>query len=97
MATLEEAQAAFPDAICRNASHGGCIGDKYDEASDMVIPASQPEVTPEQKNVPILAALESIDRKTPRAVREALQSGDNSRVIALEAEAASLRAQLMKV
>jgi hypothetical protein len=53
--------------------------------------------TPESINAPILAALTLIDAKTPRAVREAIQTGDNSRVLALEADAATLRAQLVKV
>lgn len=96
MATLDEASEAFPDAIVRDAAQGGSIGDSYDEATDTIISAPQPEPTPGQRNAPILAALEAIDRKTPRAVRESIQTGDTSRVIALEAEAASLRAQLVK-
>lgn len=47
-------------------------------------------------NAPILAALASIDAKTARAIREAVQTGDNTRVLSLEAEAATLRAQLVK-
>lgn len=47
-------------------------------------------------NAPILAALQAIDAKTPRAVREALISGDITRVQALEEEAAELRLQLRK-
>lgn len=50
----------------------------------------------DQLNAPIMAALQAIDSKTPRAVREALITGDKSRVQALEAEAAQLRAQLVK-
>jgi prophage DNA circulation protein len=47
-------------------------------------------------NAPILVALELLDEKTPRAVREALITGDNSRVVAIETEAAALRLQLVK-
>lgn len=50
----------------------------------------------EVQNAPILAALADIDKKTPRAVREAFLTGDNSRVLALENEAVVLRAQLVK-
>lgn len=52
--------------------------------------------TVEDINEPILKALTLIDQKTPRAVREAIKTGDNSRVIALESEAAELRAKLVK-
>lgn len=97
MATMEEAQAAFPDAICCDATLGGSIGDAYDDVAETIIPTPKPEPTPAQRNAMILTALEVIDRKTPRAVREALQSGDSSRVIALEEEAAFLRVQLVKV
>ncbi len=47
-------------------------------------------------NAPILNALEVIDGKTSRAVREAIKTGDNSRVLALENEAVALRAKLVK-
>ena len=42
----------------------------------------------------IKLALASIDARTPRAMREALLTGDNSRVQALESEATALRAEL---
>lgn len=93
MATIEEARTAFPDAICRDAALGGHIGDSYDEATDTIIPAPQPELTTEQRNAPILAALEEIDRKTIRPLSE----GETERVAELRAQAASLRAQLVKV
>lgn len=47
-------------------------------------------------NAPIMAALKEIDQKTARAVREAIQTGSNVRVLALEEEAAQLRSQLVK-
>ena len=47
----------------------------------------------EEHNAPILAALEAIDAKSVRPLRE----GNVQRVSALEAEAAALRAQLVKV
>jgi hypothetical protein len=53
-------------------------------------------MTIEQHNAPLLVALLDIDARTPRAVREALITGDKSRVQALEVEATSLRLQLRK-
>lgn len=49
-----------------------------------------PDLT--QHNTPILAELAAIDAKSIRALRE----GDLARIAALEAQAAALRAQLMK-
>lgn len=45
-----------------------------------------------QHNAPILAQLEVLDAKSIRPLRE----GDTVRVAAIEAQAAALRAQLMK-
>lgn len=42
----------------------------------------------------IKLALLNIDARTPRAMREAMLSGDNSRVQAMESEAAALRTEL---
>lgn len=52
-------------------------------------PASQ---SPEEINGPIFAALEGIDRKSIRALRE----GNQERITSLEEEAATLRARLVK-
>lgn len=43
-------------------------------------------------NAPILQALETIDKKSIRALRE----GDQSRIISLETEAVALRSKLKK-
>jgi len=48
--------------------------------------------TRDQLNEPILAALAAIDAKTIRPLRE----GDTARVASLDAQAAALRAQLIK-
>ena len=55
--------------------------------ADPVDPPSAAEI-----NAPIYAALDEIDRKSIRPVRE----GDVARVAALEAQALALRAQLVK-
>lgn len=72
----------------------GAIGWSFVDGS-LIPPA--PSQTATERNAQILSALEAIDRKTPRAVRESIQTGDSTRVIALETEAATLRAQLVKV
>lgn len=61
-----------------------------------LLPAPAVEISLDAYNAPILAALQAIDAKTPRAMREALISGDTTRVQALEEEAAELRLQLRK-
>ena len=48
--------------------------------------------TIDEINAPIIAQLAEIDKKTIRPLRE----GDTARVAALDAEAAALRAQLVK-
>lgn len=53
-------------------------------------------ISSDEYNAPVLVALQAIDAKTPRAVREALISGDTTRVQALEAEAEQFRLQLRK-
>jgi hypothetical protein len=93
-ATVEDAQTAFPSAICIEATYGG-IGWAYANG-ELVTPAPVSRGI-DEINAPILAALAVIDAKTPRAVREAFVTGDNSRVIALENSAAELRAQLVRV
>lgn len=92
LATVEEARAAFPDAICCDAALGGYIGDAYDEITATIIPALRPELSVEQHNTQILDALEIIDRKSIRALRE----GNNARIAELESQASELRLQLKK-
>lgn len=69
---------------------------RANDARDGLVLLPDPPPTSGQHNAPILAALLDIDAQTPRAVREALITGDNSRVQALEDEAAALRLQLRK-
>lgn len=53
-----------------------------------------PEEKKEIRSKEILSALFDIDNATPRAVREAIITGNNSRVVSLETQAASLRNEL---
>lgn len=52
--------------------------------------------TPAELNAPILAQLAEIDDKKTRAMTDALLNNDKTRLAALEAEAATLRGQLVK-
>lgn len=92
-ASLREAEETFPEAICRDASLGGNVGDGYDPSTDTIL-VLQPQLSPEQLRRQLLEKLQEIDRKTPRAVREALLTGNNTRVEQLELEAEALRSQL---
>lgn len=49
-------------------------------------------ISPAERNIQIMLKLEALDKKSIRALRE----GDQSRIDALEMEAASLRLQLVK-
>lgn len=77
-----------------DAELGGTIGDRF---VDGLLVKINKQVPATGVNAPILAALEVIDAKTARAVREALVTGDKSRVQQLETDAGALRAQLVKV
>lgn len=52
--------------------------------------------TPAELNAPIVAQLDEIDAKKIRALSDAILTGDNLRLQQLEAQAADLRAQLVK-
>lgn len=71
----------------------GCPGDCSD---DEVFSVEQPVIDTSRflRINQIKDALSAIDARTPRAMREALLTGDKSRVQALESEAATLRAEL---
>lgn len=79
-----ESLDVFPNLIDGEAAQ---IGGTWD--GSVFTPAT---ISKDQHNAPILAALAAIDAKTIRPLRE----GDTARVAALDAEAASLRAQLIK-
>lgn len=81
-----EADSPLPGIEMVNAADAQ-IGSVWDSST-----FTAPAPTPDQHNAPILAALAAIDAKTIRPLRE----GDTTRVAALEAQAAALRAQLMK-
>lgn len=66
-----------------------CGADETYSESQPVIDTSKADRIGEIK-----ATLASIDARTIRAMREALLTGDNSRVQALESEATALRAEL---
>ena len=55
-------------------------------------PAPPVPMSAERHNMPILAALDAIDGKSIRALRE----GDAARIASLESQAAALRLQLRK-
>lgn len=55
-------------------------------------PAEVAAIAKERANAPIQRQLDELDRKSIRALRE----GDQARISAIEAEAATLRAQLVK-
>lgn len=88
-ASVEEAQAAFPNAICIDADHGH-IGWSY--INGHLTPPKSEQVSNEQFNASILSALEVIDRKSIRALRE----GNSVRIAELESQASELRLQLKK-
>jgi hypothetical protein len=73
-----------------DASIGGTIGDTI--VGLTVIPAAPAQISAEQHNAPILAALDELDRKTIRPLRD----GDSARVAAIEQQCVALRAQLRK-
>lgn len=54
------------------------------------------QVTIAEHNAPILAALVENDRKTIRALREAMTGGNHDRLMECEARAVALRAQMRK-
>ena len=56
-----------------------------------------PPKTPEQISAKILAQIVALEATQPRAIREAVLTGDTSRLAAIDAEIAALRKQLPKV
>ena len=56
-----------------------------------------PPKTPEQINTEIKAQIAALEATQPRAIREAILSGDNTRLAALDADIAALRTQLLVV
>lgn len=74
----------------RDASIGGGPGDRI--VNGAVVPKSVPVQSAAEHNAPILAALEGLDAKSIRPLRE----GDAARVTALEQQAAALRLTLRK-
>ena len=56
-----------------------------------------PPKTPEQISAEILAQIVALEATQPRAIREAVLTGDTSRLAAIDAEIADLRKQLPKV
>jgi len=74
----------------RDASIGGGAGDRI--INGVVTPKALPVPSMAEHNAPILAALEALDAKSIRPLRE----GDAVRVAALEQQAAALRLTLRK-
>lgn len=56
-----------------------------------------PPKTPEQISAEILAQIMALEATQPRAIREAVLTGDTSRLAAIDAEIAALRKQLPRV
>lgn len=80
----------FPGLRLVDASIGGNSGDRI--VNGAVVPKQAPEPTAAEHNAPILAALEALDAKSIRPLRE----GDTARVASLEQQAAALRLTLRK-
>lgn len=88
-ATAEEAQIAFPDFECIE-SNDWQIGWRRDEDGVFI----RPEASFDKKahNEAIIAALDEIDQKSIRPLRD----GETERITLLRTQAAALRAQLIK-
>lgn len=60
----------------------------------ILIPA--PALTAAQQNAPIITQLQALDAQKIRAITEVCLAGDHTRLAALEAQAITLRSQLVK-
>jgi hypothetical protein len=87
--TIEVDSLDFMEGLI-DAENGGAIGDTWD-GMQFIAPAV-PKPTASEINAPIIAALDVIDMKSIRALRD----GDQTFLDKYRAESAALRKQLVK-